>query len=484
MSDDKEDISVCRSTVHQELLSHLPGSFSSCCIPPAQYATEAVYQLPDLMISYACMGSTFATGCLSEYQLESRQPTPVLALHLSDYLWSMLVRYRGCLPVARLDDNLRLYGLHICVITYGRCLEELLSHLPGSFSSCCIPPVHHLPGSFSSCCIPPLQYATEAVYQLPDLMISYACMPSARKFQLLLYSSFAVRYRGCLPVARLDDNLRLYGLHICVITYGRCLEELLSHLPGSFSSCCIPPVQKFQLLLYSSCAVRYRGCLPVARLDDILRLYGLHICVITYGRCLTVSTYFEDTRHPDWSVYDALNYVSEHSKLYPEDMPSILEEVKNKICSLNHQPNILDHAKNKAGIIIANFDKIIENAQIQDWLRMINKEVATEARLKRQLEKGAKMLPAKRQAVESSHGGFDKDENNSGSSYHPEGSKHAELGEIEDISTELGPEIFQEIKNAIESVRNDPLGHLSPMYYLILDLRPPSMGSFQFRAVQ
>ncbi|KAG9285205.1 hypothetical protein G9A89_004420 [Geosiphon pyriformis] len=128
-----------------------------------------------------------------------------------------------------------------------------------------------------------------------------------------------------------------------------------------------------------------------------------------------------------------LSDVSEH-KVIPENITSIFEELK-KIRSLNHQPNM-------------------------------------------------KRTPAKCQAIGSSHGGFDKDENNSGSSYHPEGSKHAELGEIEDISTELGPEIFQEIKNAIESVRNDPLGHLSPMYYLILDLRPPSMGSFQFRAVQ
>ncbi|KAG9285311.1 hypothetical protein G9A89_010786 [Geosiphon pyriformis] len=198
----------------------------------------------------------------------------------------------------------------------------------------------------------------------------------------------------------------------------------------------------------------------------------------------TVSTYFENTCYLDWSVYDALKYVSEHSKLYPEDIASILEEVKKKIRALSHNPNILSHVKNKARTLHSNFDKTVERAEIQDWLQMINKGVATEARLKRQLEYDADALLAKRQAVGSSHGGFDKDEDNSGSSYHPEGSKHAELEEIEDISTELGPEIFQEIKNAIESVRNDPLGHLSPMYYLILDLRPPSMGSFQFRAVQ
>ncbi|CAG8563190.1 8830_t:CDS:2 [Paraglomus occultum] len=45
-------------------------------------------------------------------------------------------------------------------------------------------------------------------------------------------------------------------------------------------------------------------------------------------------------------------------------------------------------------------------------------------------------------------------------------------------------ELFTAIKEAIEIVQRDPSGHLSPMYYLILDLRPPSIGISQFRASQ
>ncbi|CAG8624477.1 10206_t:CDS:10, partial [Paraglomus occultum] len=72
--------------------------------------------------------------------------------------------------------------------------------------------------------------------------------------------------------------------------------------------------------------------------------------------------------------------------------------------------------------------------------------------------------------------------------------------ELEDL------EVLKEIRKAVETVRNAPLGHLrhvsvacayyiinkvkglylsfsnSPMYYLILDLRPPFTGMFEFRA--
>jgi len=73
-----------------------------------------------------------------------------------------------------------------------------------------------------------------------------------------------------------------------------------------------------------------------------------------------------------------------------------------------------------------------------------------------------------------------------------------QAAELEDL------EVLKEIRKAVETVRNAPLGHLrhvfvacayyiiskglylsfsnSPMYYLILDLRPPFTGIFEFRA--
>ncbi|CAG8459931.1 7911_t:CDS:10 [Paraglomus brasilianum] len=136
--------------------------------------------------------------------------------------------------------------------------------------------------------------------------------------------------------------------------------------------------------------------------------------------------FFEETRHPDWSILAALQYISEHSNLYSENIESVLEEMRMKLRTISRQQNLLSHARNKAAAMYSSFDETIKRTVVRNWFQMLEKkeevestklvyreamkadvlhdkfQVAPEAQLKRKLEVVADLLPSDDQASSQS----------------------------------------------------------------------------------
>ncbi|CAG8619025.1 11067_t:CDS:2 [Paraglomus brasilianum] len=182
---------------------------------------------------------------------------------------------------------------------------------------------------------------------------------------------------------------------------------------------------------------------------------------------------------------------------------------KEVICVMD-LPLICDHRKNVFGVNDLWHNIETEFLDKVARLRSLRCRVIIKGKTQHMMENLAEetvvescTIPAKRKKEEQEY--VEADEQKEKEKVRDDSENEDLCTETEEQAAELEDlEVLKEIRKAVETVRNAPLGHLrhvfvacayyiiskglylsfsnSPMYYLILDLRPPFTGIFEFRA--